>query len=725
MIRLVFAIWLALPGMAAAAPVVVKSGEHDGFTRLVMEYDAPVNWQVGRTDDGYALRVANAAPSYDLTETFKVIGKSRLAGISSDPASGILNLAIACACYAIPFEFRPGIVVIDLRDGRPPKGSSFEEPLAQAAAQSETIAEAAPADAMVANYDWTLQAVAQLRAGEPEITSAGSFAPLPNSDPALQPLRDSLLHQLSRGAAEGVVDMAKLQPGTELTPAATAEATPSVRVGLGELPGVSFTNGLPDHDKIGAQGQGCVESDRLDVANWGDDSPIFAQIATSSEGLIAEFDKPDPAVLQRTIRFHLFIGFGVEAAQLMQAFPVDLPDKPLWQSMARLVDGRPDPSSAFIGQESCDTPAALWAILAQSKLDASQHVNTDAAFLAFSALPIGLRRDLGPVLADRFLAIGANAAAERVRDAILRAPGGAGPDAALLTAKLEMHQGDAAVAEATLQQLVADPGPGTAAALVALVEARIAQDLPIAPDMVAALDALVKEQTGSTAAPAAIRALLLAKAASGDIDGGFALLSEAPDAEPQLWRILALLGTDDAILAHAVVAFSAPAPQVTPESATKLAERLSRLGMADSALQWLRDESQVDPTLLAKIQLQRHDGRAALRALAGQDTPDALHLRAQAMQQLGDEAAAAQIYAQSGDSAAEQRSLGIAENWGEVGVRGADPWKQLASQLTPPLTTTAVSVPAEGPLAVGKRLVDRSAATRNAVEILLAQVAAP
>lgn len=403
MIRLVFALWLVLAGFATAAPVLVKSGEHDGFTRLVLEFPSPVEWQVGRTADGYALRIANDTPAYDLTEAFKLIGKSRLAGIAADPASGVLNLAIACACYAIPFEFRPGIVVIDLRDGKPPKGSSFEDPLVQVAARPEGDTEAAPPVSAPARYDWTVPALAQLRTGAPKAANAQPFATQLDSDPALQPLRDSLLHQLSRGAAQGVVDMAKLHPGKTVELAPEGEITPAVRIGLGELPGVSMSNGLPDHESIGAEGQACVDSARLDVARWGDDSPIFAQIAKSSAGLIAEFDKPDPAVLQRAIQFQLFIGFGAEAKQLMQAFPVDLPDKPLWQSMARLVDGRPDPGSAFIGQESCDSAAALWAILAQPQLDASQHVNTNAAFLAFSALPIGLRRDLGPVLADRFI----------------------------------------------------------------------------------------------------------------------------------------------------------------------------------------------------------------------------------------------------------------------------------------------------------------------------------
>lgn len=724
MIRLAFIIWAVWTGIAMAAPVVVKSGEHDGFTRLVLEYQNPVNWQVGRTEDGYALRIANDTPTYDLTAAFKLIGKSRLAGISADPANGVLHLAIACACYAIPFEFRPGIVVIDLRDGAPPKGSSFELPLAPpVAAKRDTSVEPILPDSTGASYDWTVHVLAQLHGDQPEVPQDQPVAPQLRSQPALQPLRESLLHQLSRGAAEGVVDMAKLQP-SDPHPGTAANSFTSVRVGLGELPGLSTSNGLPDHSNIGAQGQQCVASDRLDVASWGDDSPVSNQIATSSAGLIAEFDKPDPEALQRAIHFQLFIGFGLEARQLMRAFPDDLPNKALWLSMANLVDGRVDRDSAFVGQEACNSAAAFWSILAQPDLRVGQHVNVNAAYLAFSALPIGLRRDLGPALADSFIALGANDAAVRVRDAIMRAPGGEGPDATLLTAKIELQQGDAAAAEATLQQLVADPGPGTAAALVSLVEARIAQDLPIASDMVAGLEAVAKEQTGSADAAAAIHALLFAKAASGDMDGAFAMLPNAPDAEPQLWRILSLLGTDDAVLAHAVLNPTA-SPDLTPQSAAKLAERLSRMGMADSALQWLGDDAGADPILLARIQLQRHDGRGALRALTGQDSPEALGLRAQAMQQLGDEDSAAKVYAQADDPASEQRALGRAENWTEIGHRGADPWKQLADKLKPISQLNADTAEEEGPLARGKQLVGGSADTRNAIEALLAQVAAP
>ncbi len=54
MIRfLLVLLWCVLPSLAQAAPVVVKSGEHDGFTRLVMDFGKPVDWTVGRSLDGW------------------------------------------------------------------------------------------------------------------------------------------------------------------------------------------------------------------------------------------------------------------------------------------------------------------------------------------------------------------------------------------------------------------------------------------------------------------------------------------------------------------------------------------------------------------------------------------------------------------------------------------------------------------------------------------------
>lgn len=716
MIRLAFTLWVLLAGHLAAAPVLVKTGEHDGFTRLVMEFPAPLDWQMGRSADGYELRISGQTPSYDLSEAFKLIGKSRLAAIWIDPQTAGLRIGIACACHAIPFEFRPGIVVIDLRDGPPPRGSSFE--LALDAAPSDP---AVASDTRSESYDWQKQALAQLRGQAPLPGPTAAMAPLPSSDPALQSLRESLLHQLARGASQGVVDLD--QPDAVENTAAPAQDFSAARVGLGELPGVSVTEGLSDHAGLAADGQACIAADQLDFAAWGDSRPVHQQMAEAMAGLVGEFDRPNAEALRKAIQFHLFIGFGAEARQLMQAFPVDATEARLWTSLARLVDGEADPASAFAGQTACDTPAALWAILAEPGLEPGATVNADAAFLAFSALPITLRRHLGPSLADRFLAMKDSTSAAKVRDAILRAPGEAGPKVELMQAEMDMTNAEPAAAESRLKTMLADSGPETPAALVGLVSARVAQDLPVAPDLVTALEAVLRERSGSEDEPATRHALLLARAASGDFDAAFASLPETPEAAPQLWRLLSKLGQDDAILSHAVLAPGAPQPNAAADTAADLAKRLLSLGLAESALRWLPDASAADPLVLAQIHLQRHDGRSALAALTGLDSPEALTLRAQAMQQLGDLAAAARLYAKAGDFTGELTAIQRAQDWADLAQRGSNPWKSAAAALGAP--TPSPEPKNVGPLAQGQQLVSTAAETRAAVEALLKTVAAP
>ena len=711
MIRLALVLWLLLAGQLAAAPVLVKTGEHDGFTRLVMEFPTSVEWQMGRSADGYELRVTGQPANYDLSEAFKLIGKSRLAAIWVDTQTAGLRIGIACGCHAMPFEFRPGIVVIDLRDGPPPNGSSFEQPLDPASPSNKAVAEG--------GYDWQKQALAELRGEGVANVPKDTLASLPSSDPALQSLRESLLHQLSRGASQGIVNLGHPTPAQPLP----SQEFASVRVGLGELPGVSVTNGLSDHAELAADGQTCIAADQLDFASWGDERPVHQQMAEAMAGLVGEFDRPNPKALRQAIQFHLFIGFGIEARQLMRAFPVSDSEAAVWASLARLVDGEPDPSSAFIGQAACDTPAALWALLADPALQAGAAINADAAYLAFSALPIALRRHLGPALADRFLAVDDRASAAKVRDAILRAPGPAGPQVDLMQAQLDMTNADPAAAESRLNGLVADPGPETPAALVGLVAARVAQDLPVTPDLVTALEAVLRERAGTKDEAETRHALLLARAASGDFDTAFASLPDAPDAEPQLWRLLSKLGQDDAILRHAVLAKDARQPQVPSDIAANLAQRLLGLGLAESALRWLPDAAVADPLILAQIHLQRQDGRSALAVLTGLDTPEALTLRAQAMQRLGDEAAAARLYAKAGDSTAELNAVQRAQDWADLGQRGAEPWKSAAGALAAPKATPDTKP--KGPLAQGQDLVSTAAETRAAVETLLNSVAAP
>ena len=125
----VFAI-LAAP---ASAQVVVKTGEHGAFTRLVLQFNGKPNVAFGRTETGYELAITEGNPAYDLTRVFQLIGRQRLKSIWADPRSGNLILGIGCACHAVMEAAANGLIVIDIHDGAAQPASVFETTLAGSA----------------------------------------------------------------------------------------------------------------------------------------------------------------------------------------------------------------------------------------------------------------------------------------------------------------------------------------------------------------------------------------------------------------------------------------------------------------------------------------------------------------------------------------------------------------------------------------------------------------
>ena len=707
-----------LPQAVLAGPVLVTSGEHPGFTRLVMQYDGPVDWQVGRAVDGYTLRIHSQKPAYDTAKAFDLIGKSRLAALWADPESGDLHLGIACACYAMPFEFRPGIVVVDLYDGDPPAGSSFENPLDGAKANTAPVTHDA---ATVAPYDWTTAEGTGLHA-KPNLL--GGFGPLPvdlaTVESGLEPLRQSLLQEMGRGASQGIVDMAKPKKADQ-----PVEITDdlSVQIHLGETPDLIIRQKGEDHIPLTAQGAECFSDAQLDVISWGANRPVAEQIGPERQGLTGEFDKPDPDAVTRTVRFQLFLGFGAEARSLIRAFPADLPDKAIWNSMAHILDDEDDPASAFHGMQDCDTAAALWAVMSDPAARPVGEVGTSAVLRAFSALPPHLRRLVGPRLVDRFLAMQDIPTATTLRDAVLRAPGEAGPEIILMQAAMSRANGAHAQAEAQLEPLATTSGPAAPEALVALVEQRVSLGQSIDFAQVQTLEELWTERKGGGDAARFQHALILARAGSGDFDRAFAEVVQQPESEAALWQILARSGPDSAVLTHATLAEGVSAPNVAQPVAALFADRFLGLGLPEQAEAWLKLDDHAPDLLRARIEWALGRPEQALALLQSDDSPAALMVKAGMYQDLNDEAAAAELFDKLGKPDQRWAALGRSGNWAALAEDGPDPWKAVATVVTQ-AADPAVQ-PTQGPLARNKALVQNSAATREAIATLLDSVKSP
>ncbi len=733
----------------AAAPARVTSGEHEGFTRLVIELDEAADWTVGRTDDGYELRIDGQTLQYDLSAAFKIIGRSRVAALSADEASGALRVAIGCNCHVAPFEFRPGTIVMDLKDGPPPAQSPFEAALdgVEKAKPAEPAMEMAEIN--VLSTAWVDQALGQKsitiaaplpvseEAEQRPISAEAEDVPLPEPadepsdeiamalpmspllDPGLAPLHDELMREISRGAAQGVVAI-DLPKDTEI-PQARMEvaAGDQSRVGLGSLAGLRQMRiegkGIGPAD-LAPQGAQCPSDEQLEVAIWGDERPIWEQISEARAGLSGEFDRPDPEAIGKAIKFYLFIGFGQEALGLIKGFDPDSEEVPLWSSLAHILDDIREENPVFSGMENCDSAGALWAILA-NPVGTQKPTNFRAVQRSFSALPANLRRMLGPRLIERLMAMDEGDSVDVVSNAIRRAGTGDDRGIALMEAGVAAEAGAFDKADDLLQPLLDDPGPQTEEALVAKIEGQAVRGLPLPPEILSEIEAYASERDGGPEGPKFQRALILALALTGDFRRAFDEAPPDPALQADLWRLLASLGTDDVILEQAAIAKGTAAPAEAQAVASDLAERFLTVGLPDQAQTWLAGAKSVDRVLAARIALAVQDGPSALKYLEGMEGEEAEAMRIAGLVLSGDDLAAAAAFSRAGDEQSASRALARARDWSALGREGQAEWQQTALELTSPAADGTA-----GPLAEATALADQALGTRDAVRALLAAV---
>ena len=714
------------PLSAAAETARVAGGEHSDFTRIVVEAREMVDWRFGRAADGYELDLGPAVEAYDVTEAFEKIPRDRVTAIWRDPDTGRLRVSLACACHALAFEFRPGIVVIDIKSGPPPEASGFEQPIDPPAAAPDPVTPTDPAepaaDAATAAYDW----VDMMRSGTEGdgLGDAGVPFPLPTGDASLDPLRDALLAQISRGASEGVVE---IDEGALAEPPAdpAAQDGPWGRVSVGEMPGVTIDGARDPDTPVTAAGMACLSDDALDLGAWGLPGPPAAQIGLARSGMLTEFDAPVAEAVLRAARFHVQLGFGVEARQYLGFLGTGAEeDKAILQALAWIVDGQPPPENPFDGMESCDTAAALWSVLA-TPVDAPLPRNTNAAAVArsFSALPLHLRRHLGGPLVDRFLAEGDEETARQLRDAILRLPVEGDPDVELMDARYQLASGDEAKAAELAEGVLAESATGRVEAAVTLVEAAFQGERTVDPQLPGTLEAYLADTHDPRLAQALERALILALAMTGDHASAFARIDAAPQSFGDLWSLAALSMPDGLFLAEAA-RHAGTRPAIADDTAETVADRLMSLGFPDLALDWLgpvgAEDAEARRMFAASAHLALREAPAALDLLTGIAGPEADALRAAALVLLGDNRTAADAYAGAGEAEAEQRALTWTQDWPLVAEGGPDAWKAAAALLADPVPPEA-----PGPIGRGTALVEESAAARAVIEGLLGGVPEP
>ncbi|MDH3263635.1 MAG: hypothetical protein OEM24_06530 [Paracoccaceae bacterium] len=789
-LALALALALVLPAAAGAETARVRSGDHPGFTRLVVQLAEPAEWRLGRVEGGYALEVARTDLAFDLSGVFRLISRSRLATVRQEPGQPRLTLELACDCHATAMDFNETWIVLDVRDGPAPAGSAYETAfvslqagaagteagppeaaMAEAEAEAEPPAlaaastmprllpglggagpgvfiparpaggagaaapelaegamdEPAPASgaeaATGAGHDvpasapalpgnvaaagrpavpefaaWESEWQRRLDPVSPEQAVADRLAAGPDAqeaqalDPAAERIaaqETQLLEELARAAAQGLLeadlpaldrlrrsqaDMAASGAADTVPLPAPEPPAPEDHVRLAAETSIDRDSGASTPRRsVTDAGIACLPDANFDVAAWDDAGDPAGGITARRQGLVGEFDRPDPDAVLALARYYIALGFGAEAKATLAAFETRRPEAAALELLAAIVDGESAGLPGLLaGQSSCDGRVALWSTLAEGGPHPGDAPNQRAIIAAFSALPLHLRRNLGPDLAARFLAQGDRETAIRLRNAIARAPGEHGDALELLDARLALAEGDPGAPAAFEALVAADDGIAAEAYRTYLETELDAGRVPHRGAETAAALAfeIAGTETGAALAGLGVRGML----ASGDFEAArleiLRLDDEGSPAGPQLWSAfadgLAQGAQDGEFLRQAFAARDRLAAAGLPgEVATALARRLTGLGFPEEALRYLPSAARDEAALIARAEALIGSGAPAeaFGTLVPLNGPAAERLRARALLALGDARGAAERFAAAGDPASAERTAWIAGAW--------------------------------------------------------------
>lgn len=695
----------------AGTDLVVRSGEHGAFTRLVLPLPSGATWTAEGNQDASVLRlsISGAQAQFDLSQAFQRIDRDRISDLTS-PSPGQIDISLGCDCGAETFVVDGNLLVVDIKPGVALPGG-LEMAQANQPTGEDTAAPAiAPTQTVRLAPSPLLDDLSRVRIGtRPGIGPMAAADPLlprlPVRSPVVQPhqtaeeqasgdknpsdLGSQIAEDLAAAATAGLLDPAirsvdeplqilvpKPAPHSEVagsTPS-TADLARQLAAGLTNADHSNMRDG-----RVSLGGENCVPDRKIDLAAWGgEDEEVSALMAERRSSLFGEFDKVNAHALEEYAKTLLHFGFGAEARVTLDMDP-DHADRTL-VSLSFLVDGENDPTGVFRDQLDCPGPAAFWSVLATPDLSSSDNVDHNAVLQTLEALPPHLKGHLGVRLAQRMEAAGYMDSARDIYRRIERAGGVETSEIALGRAQIDMEKGNYDAAEARLKPLSEQGGPQTPEAIMARVDIAEAKGerLPTRiVDLAAAYTAEMRDAEGGVDMwQSHIRALIL----NGAFEQAFDAMDAAegvPEDRVATTRQQAMAAlvdkAEDLTFLKLAIGPQGGAVDDTLDDPTilNIADRLVGLGMARPALNYLDhladpDSARQAQLIRAAALLDQGNPEEAEIQLVGLVGDDVSQLRAEARRQMGDYTFARELYDQLGAQEQATTSAWLSGNWAEV-----------------------------------------------------------
>lgn len=751
-------ILLFAPAMGVAQHVIVRSGEHTDFSRLAFEFSDAVEWEMGRVEDNYEIRIRGTGLRIDISEVYQRISHDRIENLTISKDNSRITLGLGCKCHADAFEFRPGLLVVDVKEGLPPETSRFEADFSSGELIESQYSDAVVVEQIPQNtpenlrenpvVDLPFRPIKEHPSSKIyEVQLGESFkvdTQAPTKDVA--EMQSEILHQISRAASQGLLDasvpdtiqVTKNDHEIDQAPEHfTAFPGPIQHINIHIENSIDreFAS-LSERIEMTGSGSKCLPDTLFSISEWGNEESILAKISEQRGIISGEFDKADTKAVLSLAKAYIYAGFGAEALSVLSLFDLSLEEKGALVAMAQIVDAAPyEHHAIFTNQIECGADSALWAALYIPTLSKQVSINKASILGAFSGLPAHLRQLLGPKLAQKFLQIGDVNTARALRNSISRAPGDVSSEFQLIDAKLNLERGLTDSVEHALEDIIIADSIVAPRALIELLELRLQRGGEMDPQILATAESHIFEQQDTKIAAELKRLIALSFGQSGDFSKALHALYEMEKYEKldknaltatweKVVENLAMNAPEAALLEFVFAAqYDLDHQNISRKIRRELALRLLEEGwpvQAEMVLKAPKSPVADDRVILARVELLVGEAENVLKRLENVAGNEAAKLRALAYEMSGNYLGAAKEYRALGDEESQKSTAWKAEDWAQLSIIGSEADRVAARlMLSRDQIGGEAATAFRGTVAHDANLLKKSESERQSIEKLL------
>lgn len=688
----IFAIFLSfLPVPGKAQEILVTSGEHSDFTRIVFRIPNGATWSLDSQRGRATIVLDGHEEGFNVDRVFSRIPRSRISDLTAE--ENTLTFELTCDCPVVPFVTDGDYLALDFQSG-PPLPEDFSA-LPRALSQGDLPISTFGIGDLLWSVEQEIVTLGEETASSVEISPTEEANLLQESD-RLSEAQRNLQESFAEAATRGVLQLsdgfpaalpderaetalpeesAELFDSSENLDASESVLTSNMRI-------TSSLDAPDSKTSAHVTSSKCQNDFDLNVSSWVKMDGPFAEIGMLRASLFDAVDEIDKETALDLARMYLHHGFGPEAKQVLE-LSVDLASEhPELYDIADILElGYARNPRALHTSLDCETSAALWSVLSAQTLPKREKVAVDAVLRALNGLPNQLRQFLAPTVSSRLLDYGEANAAEQALRTVQRTPGPNSDPAKLANADLLISLGETSSGTEQLVRLVEEGSPTSPSALVALMEAKLENDELVSPEIALTIEAYAFELSGSEMEKPLLRAHIIAAAKSGQFSKAFFELNEnwpqvaerSENSELQSIVVDELTKRSDEMTFVSTVFSDAAlwSPNMDRETWISVVKRLAKIGFPEKALEVVVSKfgSSLDSelqVLLAETNLEMGNYDIALQQVFSRTDPRADSIRARAQEGLGRNEVAHMIFSASGEDQAALRNARLSQNWNEI-----------------------------------------------------------